>query len=200
MHRLVRAIAAACSMVALSCGAAPTAPTAAPTTVVSVPPSPAAPVGASTFTFSIDSACRAQFPQAAQQRAYPATFRSYAAPAGSGYADGVLALAGGVFRTDTDGAEWNAVYRSVATGSSMYSFDEPPIWEWLSPGEFLVFNGRSEYRSTSPYGEWSFSGSVFYCASTSTAPGMSLTCAVPEIICQSDHHRLLVTQVLPAAG
>ena len=199
MYRLVRAVTAiACSVFAISCGGAPTTPSAAPTTAASVPPLPSAPVSVSggTFTFSIDSACRAQFPEAVQQRSYPATFRSYPAPAGSEYAGGVLTLAEGVFRTDLDGGEWNLAYRSTTDGATTYSFDEPPIWEWLSGDQFLVIDGSSTYHGTSPYGEWSFSGSVFYCASATAGQ----SCAIPEIICQSDHHRLRVTQVLPAAG
>jgi hypothetical protein len=201
MHRLghVSAITA-CSVLAVFCGAAPTTPSGGATTVISAVPPPSAPVpgGGGVFTFSIDSACRTQFPPDVQSRSYPAMFRPFPGGPESGYAAGVLTLAGGVFRIDADGGAWNVVYRAATEGSSTYGFDEPPIWEWLSPDAFVVFSGRSEYSSTSPYGEWSFTGSVFYCASTTTS-GVVSKCAVPEITCQSAHHRLRVTQVLPAS-
>jgi hypothetical protein len=63
----------------------------------------------------------------------------------------------------------------------------------LSAGGYLVFNGSSTYHSASAYGEWPFSGSVTYCASSE--PGDFFPkCAVPEVKCESDHHRLRVAE------
>ena len=183
MRRLAQTFLTASCVICASCENAPTAPTA-PTTI-SVPETRNAPAttpagSAALFTFSIDTECRSEFPENTQQRTYSA---------GQAYSSNVLALGGAVFER-YEGLDWNIVYRSATDTSSAYWFQDPPIAERLSTDAYLVIYGTSEYGSTSTYGEWPFWGTVSYCSARK--PGTFLECAVREISCKSNRHRLRV--------
>jgi len=190
MHRFARSFAVIGFVIlSTSCGSRPTAPddNHAPAGVppATAPPAPAppgpAPVSAISFTFSIDQACRSQFPEAVQQRSYRGT---------SGYSSTATTLTGADF-VQSSGLTWNVVYRGTGESTSSWWFQDPPIWERLGEEGYLLIWGTSEYRNTSAYGEWPFWGRVTYCAARKT--GAEPACAVPEISCQSDRHRLRVT-------
>ena len=183
MHRLTL-FAAASSMLAIGCGASPVAPTPpSANPQLSVPFTPSA-VASSTFTFTIDSACRSRFPEAVHQRSYRAT--------ASGEYTGLLRLDGNFVPNAAPRMDWNVIYRSSRHGSTSLNFNDPPLWERLIPESYLLIYGGSDYRSTSEYGEWPFWGRVTFCAAM-TKPD-SFPCAVPEITCESANHRLRVTQ------
>ena len=167
----------------VSCSSSPTPSRPTPATQLTAPVSVPA-VAGPTFTFSIDAACSAQFPEELRRRTYPS-----GAPSGGGYS-GVQALGGAVFES-AQGLNWNIVYRSQGDRSSAWWFQDPPIWERLSADAYLVIYGTSEYQSASPYGEWPFWGIVTYCESKK--PGIDPACAVTEVSCQSTRHRLRVT-------
>ena len=182
MHRVPRLIAAtAWSLLAAACGSGPesTAPPA-PSTLLAAPVPP--PPETSTFTFSIDPSCRSPFPESLQQRSYQAT-------ADSSYA-GIIHLTGDF--AFSAGTPWNLVYRSSDAGSTTLWFQDPPLWEQLDGQAYFLIYGVSEYRGTSEYGEWPFSGRVTFCAASQ--PGSFPACAVPEITCQSTGHRLRVAR------
>ena len=180
MHRLAHVFAAAICLALTACQNSPAAPDSARTNS-SVPVTGS--VGSRTsFTFTVDNACSSQFPEALRQRLYSAE---------PGYSSNVFTLGGAVFESSA-GLTWNIVYRSSTATSSTWWFQDPPIWERLNRDAYLLIYGASEYRSSSPYGEWPFWGSVTYCAKRKSdgSPG----CAVPEINCESTVHRLRVTQ------
>lgn len=180
MHRLAHVLAAAIGLTLTACENSPAAPDDAGASS-SVPV--AATVGRRTsFTFTVDNACSSQFPEALRQRSYSAE---------PFYSSNVFTLGDAVFESSS-GLMWNIVYRSATDASSAWWFQDPPIWERLSRDAYLLIYGASEYRSSSPYGEWPFWGSVTYCSKrkSDSLPA----CAVPEISCESNSHRLRVTQ------
>jgi hypothetical protein len=184
MQRLEQGVAAAaCLALSISC-ASPHPPTV-PTVGVSAFSAPfvvSEVTGRGTFTFSIDSACSSQFPEAVRQRTYSVASPGYSAP--------YVVLGGAVF--ERSAVDWNVVYRSTGESSSAWYFNDPPIWERLSDEAYLEIYGGSEYGSVSEYGEWSAFGRVRYCASRK--PDTSPSCAVPEISCTSTRHRLRLTR------
>jgi hypothetical protein len=180
--RLDRFAASVAVAASLSCSesAPPSQPT--PSVLLTTPVTVRA-VPGPTFTFSIDIACSAQFPEEVRRRTYAS------GDSEAGYAR-VQELGGGVFER-SQGLNWNILYRSQDDSSSAWWFQDPPIWERLSADAYLVIYGTSEYQSTSAYGEWPFWGIVTYCESRK--PGFEPECAVPPIACQSTRHRLRVT-------
>jgi len=165
------ALGTACSSVT----PAPPAPT--PVTVqdpIAVPGGPGP-----SFTFSIDPACSAQFPEDVR-------IRTYSSP-GYGYPQPLS----GTFEYSA-GVSWNVLYFSQKERTAAWYFNDPPIWERLSSEAYLVISGGSEYAGTSPYGEWSAFGYITYCKTRK--PGIYPECAVPEISCNSTRHRLRVTR------
>ena len=171
--------AIAATLLVISCGASPAAPSSG-NSQTGAPIVPA-PVSMSTFTFSIDPACRAQFPEFLQQRSYPAV--------ADGSYSNVIRLTGNF--VNSAGLDWNIVYRSTHDGSTTLGFHDPPLWELLDPRSYFLIYGSSDYRSTSEYGEWAFWGRVTFCAERQQSSDPA--CAVPETTCSSTRHRLRVS-------
>ena len=163
---------------AIACNSVtPSPPAPSPTSLqdpVTVPAGPGP-----SFTFSIDPACSAQFPEDVRVRTYSSPGYGYPQPLS------------GTFERSA-GVDWNVLYFSQKERTAAWYFNDPPIWERLSPEAYLVIYGGSEYGGTSAYGEWPAFGYMTYCQRRK--PGIYPECAVPEISCTSNRHRLRVTR------
>lgn len=174
-----------CAMVLMAaCGGDATRLAPAPTT--SLTPTAPAPVTAALsgryrMSFSADPVC-AGLPAAVQTRTYTAT------------ANGALiTLSGATFGASAGGYDWQSLYVKASGDDVQLYFQDPPIWELLSAQEYVVIYG--EYASGSVRelpATLSFDGFFKFCPDTERDSYPE--CEVPEIVCRSANHRLVIAR------
>ena len=140
----------------------------------------------STFhvTFDADAACT-ELPAAVRTRTYTAT--------GGNSSSYVIDLRNATFGVGDGSYNWHTIYASVFEDMATLSFQDPPIWEQLTPEQWVVIYGIkasgsiSELPVTMP-----FAGSFTFCAETEADKYPE--CEVPEIACTSQHHTLTLSR------
>jgi hypothetical protein len=184
-----RITVAFCSMLlAIACsggssGVLPAAPSQA-TSAVPPDPHPSVPLaGAYRVTFSADSACQA-LPDVARTRTYTA------AAIGS-----LLTLSGATFGPQGAGYDnWATLAAKGTDDAVQLYFQDPPIWELLSPTQHLVIYGLEAVGSVRELpATLSFEGTFTFCAET--RPDAYPECRVPDIVCRSTQHRLVIDRL-----
>jgi hypothetical protein len=175
-----------CTMVlALGCGGhatgtGPAAPTS-PITANGPPDSPPSLAGAYQMTFSADAACSA-LPEAARTRTYGAIVSA-----------SLVTLTGATFGLPGVNYNWHTLYARFAGDDVQLYFQDPPIWELLSPSQYVVIDGLHATGSVRALpATLPFEGEFVFCADAE--PDEYPECRVPEIVCRSDRHRLVITR------
>lgn len=163
-----------------SCGAANVAgPSDTP---VNKESTPAAVPGGGNFelTFLADRSC-ASLPEEARARSYTATL-----PQGVSLAR----LGGATFPDGGPYGLWNAVAVRIVDESMDVWSQDPPIWESLSDGAYLVIYGDAHGRLAGDRATIPFWGRFEYCRHRE--PDDYPECAVPLTTCESPAHQLIV--------
>jgi hypothetical protein len=140
-------------------------------------------------TFDADVACK-DLPSAARSRTYSVSFSQGGATFYRGTlsgADFALGVPGSY-----PGYDWDVVNVRVLEDVAQISFDDPPIWEHLTPKADLVIYGDAQSPVRADTSHMSFGGSFTYCpaAERESYP----ECEVPEITCRSQSHQLTLTR------
>jgi hypothetical protein len=132
------------------------------------------------MTFSADSACQA-LPDVARTRTYTAS------ASGS-----LITLSGATFGPQGSGYDnWASLYAKFTGDSVELYFQDPPIWELLSPTQHLVIESLEAVGSIRELpATLSFEGTFAFC--TDTEPDHYPECRVPEIVCRSKQHQLVI--------
>lgn len=136
------------------------------------------------LTFAADAACT-ELPAAVRTRTYTASGGN-----SSGY---VMDLRGATFGVGDGSYIWHTIYANVFEDMATLYFQDPPIWEQLTPEQWVVIYGLKASGSirdlpvTMP-----FAGSFTFCAETEA--DVYPECEVPEIVCRSEHHTLTLSR------
>ncbi len=134
--------------------------------------------------FAADAACT-ELPPAVRTRTYTATGGN-----NSGY---IIDLRGATFGVGDGSYNWHTIYASVFEDTAALSFQDPPIWEQLTPEQWVVIYGL---KATGSIRElpvtMTFAGSFTFCAETEADSYPE--CEVPEIVCTSQHHTLTLSR------
>src|SRR4051812_44638414 len=182
-----RMTVACCSMIfAIACsgGSTPGLPAApssqTPPVSPNAPPVPLLPLlGTYRMTFSADPACSA-LPEIARTRTYTATSNG-----------SLISLTGATFGRPGGGYDWRTLYAKFTGDDLTLFFQDPPVWELLSPTQHLVIEGLEATGSVRELpATLSFQGTFAFCGATE--PDDYPECSVPEIVCGSTQHRLVI--------
>ena len=134
--------------------------------------------------FTADAACT-DLPAAVRTRTYTAT--------GGNTSFYVIDLRNATFGVGDGSYNWHTIYANVFEDAAELYFQDPPIWEQLTPEQWVVIYGIKasgsirELPVTMP-----FAGSFTFCAETE--PDTYPECEVPEIVCTSQHHTLTLSR------
>jgi hypothetical protein len=168
----------------VGCGgsSSPSAPTAtSPPSAPSPPPAPSPVPLPGTFhiSFSADAACT-ELPAVARTRTYSATTRG-----------GLIDLGGATFGGDGSYL-WHTIYATFVGDAAHLYFQDPPIWEQLTPNQYVVIYGLEAVGSVGELpATLSFSGDFTFCSAAE--PDSYPECEVAEIVCRSNDHKLTIT-------
>jgi hypothetical protein len=192
-----KVIAAGALLFLTSCGsvtmrATPAGPT--PTT----PPTPPTPFpdpreGNYQLTFAADSSCTS-LPSTVRTRAYSTSLWFSPRP------DGTISLyftplAGAVFAPSgptypRNPPSWNSVGGVLRSGFVQLFFDDPPIWEYVTPDTSLEIAGEAHGTLGETTTDLELSGVFTYCEAMKPRTGDWLECSVPPFECRSRSHKL----------
>ncbi len=184
---------AALSLLALSaaCGsgvganlpnpASPSSPPAQPP----IQPMPPAPIlnGQYEIRFEADAAC-SNLPEAVRVRRYMALV---------GGSSSVITLTGAQFGPPFQGRySWNILYLPDTGGPGMLFFEDPEVWELLTADSYVSILGDAQGVFDPEHTELAAQGVFRFCSSREDDSYPE--CAVPEIVCRSDHHKVTLTR------
>jgi len=145
------------------------------------PSATAAPnVGNFELTFVADRSCT-DLPAEARTRTYSATLQQEGSRA---------RLSGGVFADGGPYGPWNTVGVTMNGDATDIWFQDPPIWESLPDGAYLVIYGDAHGRLDAEGATLPFWARFEYCRQRE--PDTYPECAVPVTTCESRAHQLLV--------
>jgi hypothetical protein len=177
------ALSAACGPGVRPSPASPSSPTAQPP----IQPTPPARIlnGQYEIRFEADASC-SNLPEAVRVRRYMAlvsgssstitlTGAEFGPPPPSQYHLNTLDMEG----TDPD-------------GTSGFFFQDPEVWELLTGGSYVSIFGDAEGVFDPDHTELVARGDFRFCSSREDGPYPE--CAVPEIVCRSDHHKVTLTR------
>ena len=186
VHRRPLAVCALALLTAC-CGdgiaAPPTAPTAS--ALPTRPTLPASPLPASfRVAFEADSACT-MLPAVARTRTYSAAIGGNGSPY-------LIDLEGATFGGDGSYL-WHTIYAKFVDDVAHLFFQDPPIWEQPTASQYVVIYGTEAVGTIRELpATLSFPGDFTFCADAE--PERYPECAVPEIVCQSNDHKLTITR------
>jgi len=129
-------------------------------------------------TFTADTACTA-LPAAARSRTYRA--------AGNGF---LLTLYGGQFGLGD--YKWGVLYAGPFENFVNLNFNDPPVWDFLTPDTYVVFYGGASGIMVRDTGTFPASGEVTYCGDAE--PDEYPECHIAVVSCRSSQHRVTLTK------
>jgi len=132
-------------------------------------------------TFEADSDCT-DLPPAVRSRTYRAVFAGSLTASGS-------PLSGATFVQESPLVSFNGLGIVVVNGATQLLFDDPGIWELMTPDTSLEIWGDGGGTVGADTSQWSWSGSVVYCPSAVAGP-TGASCRAPEVTCQSAKHQV----------
>jgi hypothetical protein len=187
--RLHRRPLAVCALALLTAGcgdgiaAPPTAPTASALPTRPTPPASPLP-GSFQIAFEADSACT-MLPAVARTRTYSATTGGNGSPY-------LIDLGTATFGGDGSYL-WHTIYAKFVDDVAHLFFQDPPIWEQLTPSQYVVIYGTEAVGTIYDLpATLSFPGDFTFCAYAE--PDRYPECEVPEIVCRSKDHKLTITR------
>ena len=163
--------------------ASPSSPTAQP----SVQPAPPAQIlnGQYEIRFEADASCT-NLPDAARVRRYMTRIDE---------SSSVLTLTGAQFGPPDNGYSWNYLYPPVihADGTGGLFFQDPEVWELLTADSYVTIFGTADGVFDPAHTELIAHGDFTFCSSREKDESYP-ECAVPAIVCHSDHHTVTLTR------
>ncbi len=184
--------AVAVATLSMACGSSgpanPAGPSSSPAPVPSPTPTPTptparGPLnGRYELRFEADSACT-NLPESARVRRYTANF------------DGSFGatLTGAQFGPAFGQVTWDWVYGSIGTSTNgLLLFQDPEIWELLTPDSYVSIFGDAQGAIDPNHTELVAWGDFKFCPAREDEPYPE--CAVPEIVCRSDRHKMTLTR------
>lgn len=150
-----------------------------------MPPPPARILnGQYEIRFEADASC-SNLPEAVRVRRYTARVDG---------SSSVITLTGAQFGPPFEGRyNWNSVYSQMDTGGAGgLFFEDPSVWELLTADSYISIFGDAYGVFDPEHTELLAWGDFRYCSSREDDSYPE--CAVPEIVCRSDRHKVTLTR------